>query len=118
MDYAVLLMRLTLSNCTFREIVVLLSNADGVNSPITVQLVAVIFQLLKLTFFYLYVGTQGQVYEAVGRVSNPRNMACFNFLILNAKYLCKHYVPVLYMLVLVNVFARTEKWYLAIHRLR
>jgi len=44
----VLLMRLTLSNCTFREIITLLSNADGVNSPITVQLVAVIFQLRKL----------------------------------------------------------------------
>lgn len=27
----------------------------------------------------------------------------------NAKYLCKHSVPVLYVLVLENVFARTEK---------
>jgi len=47
----VFLMRLTLSNCIFREFVVLLSNADGVNRPIMVQLVAVIFQLLKLQFF-------------------------------------------------------------------
>lgn len=45
-----LLMRLSLSNCTFREIVELQSNADGVNSPITVQLVVVIIQLRKLKF--------------------------------------------------------------------
>ena len=43
-----LLMRLTLSNSTFRENVALLSNADGLNSPITVQLVVVIFKLRKL----------------------------------------------------------------------
>ena len=46
-----LLMRLTLFDCTLREIVTLLSNADGVNSPITVQLVVVIFHLRKLKFF-------------------------------------------------------------------
>jgi hypothetical protein len=41
----------TNSNCTFREIVALLSNADGVNNPITVQLVVVIFELRKLKYF-------------------------------------------------------------------
>ena len=52
------LMRLTLSNCTFRGTVVLLSNAYGVNSPRTVELVTIIRISATKTEIFIDMWTQ------------------------------------------------------------
>jgi hypothetical protein len=101
MDYAVLLMRLSLSNCTFRETVGFLSNADGVNSLITVQLVVVIFQLRKLKIFFDMWTHKDRSMKQWNEFQNHGMWHVSVYWFVNAKYLCKHFV--LYCTVHVGV---------------